>query len=232
MIKMTGVSKVYRNGEVETHALKNINLTINDGELVAILGPSGSGKSTLLNVISGLDQVSSGSILFQDMELTKLSDDEMTKFRREHLGFIFQQFNLLQNLTVYENIQIGSDIGKQPLSIDELLPKIGLEQLRNKYPYQLSGGEQQRVSIARSIAKNPNIIFCDEPTGSLDEENSKKVLALLQELNRNSHKTIVIITHNLGIAEMAHRVIKMNSGEITEIVSNETTKDAWEINWG
>ena len=232
MIKMTDVSKVYKNGEVETHALKNINLTINDGELVVILGPSGSGKSTLLNVISGLDQVSSGSILFQDIELTKLSDDGMTKFRREHLGFIFQQFNLLQNLTVYENIQIGSDIGKQPLNIDELLPKIALEQLRNKYPYQLSGGEQQRVSIARSSAKNPNIIFCDEPTGSLDEENSKKVLALLQELNRNSHKTIVIITHNIAIAEMAHQVIKMNSGEITEIISNETTKDAWEINWG
>ncbi|WP_050614605.1 ABC transporter ATP-binding protein [Bacillus testis] len=232
MIKMIDVSKVYKNGEVETHALKNINLTINDGELVVILGPSGSGKSTLLNVISGLDQVSSGSILFQDNELTKLSDAGMTKFRREYLGFIFQQFNLLQNLTVYENIQIGSDIGKQPLNIDELLPKIGLEQLRNKYPSQLSGGEQQRVSIARSIAKNPNIIFCDEPTGSLDEENSKKVLALLQDLNRNSHKTIVIITHNIGIAEMAHRVIKMNSGEITEIVSNETTKDAWQINWG
>ena len=232
MIKMTDVSKVYKNGEVETHALKNINLTINDGELVVILGPSGSGKSTLLNVISGLDQVSSGSILFQDIELTKLSDDGMTKFRREHLGFIFQQFNLLQNLTVYENIQIGSDIGEQPLNIDELLPKIGLEQLRNKYPYQLSGGEQQRVSIARSIAKNPNIIFCDEPTGALDEENSKKVLALLQDLNRNSHKTIVIITHNIAIAEMAHQVIKMNSGEITEIVYNETTKDAWQIYWG
>lgn len=232
MIKITNVSKVYKNGEVETHALKNINLTIDEGELVVILGPSGSGKSTLLNVISGLDKVTSGSILFQDIELTKLSDAEMTKFRREHLGFIFQQFNLLQNLTVYENIQIGSEIGKHPLNIDELLPKIGLEQLRNKYPHQLSGGEQQRVSIARSIAKNPNIIFCDEPTGSLDEGNSKKVLALLQDLNRNSHKTIVIITHNLGIAEMANKVIKMNSGEITEIVYNETTKDAWEINWG
>ena len=151
MIKITNVSKVYKNGEVETHALKNINLTINDGELVVILGPSGSGKSTLLNVISGLDKVSSGSILFQDIELTKLSDDGMTKFRREHLGFIFQQFNLLQNLTVYENIQIGAEISEQPLSIDELLPKIGLEQLRNKYLYQLSGGEQQRVSIERSV---------------------------------------------------------------------------------
>lgn len=232
MIKITDVSKVYKNGEVETHALKNIDLTINDGELVVILGPSGSGKSTLLNVISGLDEVSSGSILFQDIELTKLSDDEMTKFRREHLGFIFQQFNLLQNLTVYENIQIGADIGKQPLNIDELLPKIGLQQLRHKYPHQLSGGEQQRVSIARSIAKNPDMIFCDEPTGSLDEGNSKKVLALLQDLNRNSSKTIVIITHNIGIAEMAHQVIKMNSGEITEIVRNETTKDAEQIQWG
>lgn len=232
MIKMTDVSKVYQTGEVKTHALKNINLTINEGDLVVILGPSGSGKSTLLNVISGLDQASSGSILFQDIELTKLSDEGMTKFRREHLGFIFQQFNLLQNLTVYENIQIGSDIGKHPLSIEELLQKMGLEKLRNKYPYQLSGGEQQRVSIARSIAKNPDIIFCDEPTGSLDEGNSKKVLALLQDLNRNSQKTVVIITHNLGIADMANQVIKMNSGEITEIVHNETTKDAEEIFWG
>jgi putative ABC transport system ATP-binding protein len=232
MIVLTDVSKIYRTGDVETEALKNINLTIEEGEFVVILGPSGSGKSTLLNVISGLDTVTSGRITFRDEDLTSLSEDEMTRFRRDHLGFIFQQYNLLQNLTVYENIQIGSDIGKNPLDIDELLQKVGLEKARGKYPYQLSGGEQQRVSIARSIAKNPDIVFCDEPTGSLDEKNSKQVLRVLQELNIEYKKTIVVITHNIGISEMADKVIRMNSGEITEVIINKVKKNAKDIHWG
>ena len=174
MITMTNVTKTYKTGDVETYALKDVNLTIEEGEFVVILGPSGSGKSTLLNVISGLDTVTSGEITFKGETLTNLDEEEMTAFRRKHLGFIFQQYNLLQNLNVYENIQIGSDIGTAPLDIAELLEKVGLEKARNKYPSQLSGGEQQRVSIVRSLAKNPDIIFCDEPTGSLDEENSKK----------------------------------------------------------
>jgi putative ABC transport system ATP-binding protein len=232
VIVLTDVSKIYKSGEVETAALKNINLTIEEGEFVVILGPSGSGKSTLLNVISGLDTVTSGKIMFREENLTELSEDEMTEFRREHLGFIFQQYNLLQNLTVYENIQIGSDIGKNPLDIDELLKKVGLENARNKYPHQLSGGEQQRVSVARSLAKNPDIIFCDEPTGSLDEKNSKQVLQVLQELNSEYRKTVVVITHNLGIAKMADKVIRMNSGLITEITLNTVKINAQDIDWG
>jgi putative ABC transport system ATP-binding protein len=232
MIVLTDVSKIYKSGEVETAALKNINLTIEDGEFVVILGPSGSGKSTLLNVISGLDTVTSGKIMFRDETLTDLSEDEMTEFRREHLGFIFQQYNLLQNLTVYENVQIGSDIGKNPLDIDELLGKVGLAAARNKYPHQLSGGEQQRVSVARSLAKNPDIIFCDEPTGSLDEYNSKQVLQVIQELNNEYRKTVVVITHNIGIAKMADKVIRMNSGLITDIEINKVKIEAQDIEWG
>ena len=232
MITMTNVTKTYKTGDVETYALKDVNLTIEEGELVVILGPSGSGKSTLLNVISGLDTVTSGEITFKGEPLTNLDEEEMTAFRRKHLGFIFQQYNLLQNLNVYENIQIGSDIGTAPLDIAELLEKVGLEKARNKYPSQLSGGEQQRVSIVRSLAKNPDIIFCDEPTGSLDEENSKKILQLLQNLNEDYNKTVIVITHNLGIAEMADKVIKMNSGQITEVTLNEVKKNAQDISWG
>ncbi|CZR06348.1 ABC transporter ATP-binding protein [Trichococcus collinsii] len=232
MITMSNVTKTYKSGDVETYALKDVNLTIEEGEFVVILGPSGSGKSTLLNVISGLDTVTSGEITFRGETLTNLNEEEMTAFRRKHLGFIFQQYNLLQNLNVYENIQIGSDIGTAPLDITDLLEKVGLEKARNKYPSQLSGGEQQRVSIVRSLAKNPDIIFCDEPTGSLDEENSKKILQLLQNLNEDYNKTIIVITHNLGIAEMADKVIKMNSGQITEVTLNEVKKNAQDISWG
>jgi putative ABC transport system ATP-binding protein len=232
MITITNVTKTYKTGDVETYALKDVNLTIEEGEFVVILGPSGSGKSTLLNVISGLDTVTSGEITFRGETLTKLDEEEMTAFRRKHLGFIFQQYNLLQNLNVYENIQIGSDIGTAPLDIGDLLEKVGLEKSRNKYPSQLSGGEQQRVSIVRSLAKNPDIIFCDEPTGSLDEENSKKILQLLQDLNEDYNKTVIVITHNLGIAEMADKVIKMNSGQITEVTLNNVKKNAKDISWG
>ncbi len=232
LITLTGVTKTYQNGDISTDALKNIYLEIYEGEFVVILGPSGSGKSTLLNVISGLDTVTSGKITFQEQELTKLSESAMTRFRRQYLGFIFQQYNLLQNLTVYENIQVGADIGTDPLDIDELLVKIGLEHTRDKYPSQLSGGEQQRVSVARSLAKNPAVIFCDEPTGSLDEDNSKNILKLLQDLNTEYKKTIVIITHNTGISEMSDKVIKMNSGKIIEVSVNQIKKDAHDIHWG
>lgn len=232
MITLTGVTKTYRSGDIETDALKNIDLEISEGEFAVILGPSGSGKSTLLNVISGLDTVSAGKITFFDQELTRFSESGMTRFRRQYLGFIFQQYNLLQNLTVYENIQVGADIGTAPLDIDELLAKIGLADTRNKYPSQLSGGEQQRVSVARSLAKNPAVIFCDEPTGSLDEANSKNVLKLLQDLNREYKKTVVVITHNLGISEMSDKVVKMNSGKIIEVSTNKTKKDAHDIHWG
>jgi putative ABC transport system ATP-binding protein len=232
MLVLSDVSKVYRSGEVETVALRNINLTVEDGEFVVILGPSGSGKSTLLNVISGLDTVTSGTIMFQGDCLTELSEREMTEFRREHLGFIFQQYNLLQNLTVHDNVQIAADLSRQPLDIDTLLEKVGLAEAGNKYPRQLSGGEQQRVSVVRSLAKNPDVIFCDEPTGALDEMNSKLVLKALQELHREFGKTVVVITHNTGIAQMADMVIRMNSGAITDIRRNDVKVDAEDVEWG
>lgn len=232
MIKIENVNKIYQTGDVETAALKEIDLTINDGAFVVILGPSGSGKSTLLNVISGLDTVTSGVITFDDTVLTELGPEQMTAFRRDHLGFIFQQYNLLQNLTVYENVQIGADLSKQPLDVDDLLDQVGLTSARDKYPYQLSGGEQQRVSVARSLAKNPSIVFCDEPTGSLDEDNSKKILELLERLNMTYGKTVVVITHNTGISAMADDVIKMNSGRIVELTHNPVRQAARDIHWG
>lgn len=231
LLVLTGVSKVYVSGEVETVALRAVDLTIDDGEFVVILGPSGSGKSTLLNVISGLDAASSGTIMFRDQCLTDMSEDQLTRFRREHLGFIFQQYNLLQNLTVYENVQMAADLGANPLDIDALLADVGLADHRDKYPRQLSGGEQQRVSVARSLAKNPDIIFCDEPTGALDEMNSKKVLRALQDLHHEYGKTIVVITHNNGIAQMAHTVIRMNSGAVVEVVRNDVQVDAEDVEW-
>lgn len=230
-IILKNVTKIYQTGEVKTYALKNVNLEIKDGEFIVVLGPSGSGKSTLLNVISGLDIPTSGDIRFKDTVISQLNEKELTKFRRDYLGFIFQQYNLLQNLTVKENIEMGAVIGINPLNLDEVIERVGLSEQKNKYPYQLSGGEQQRVSIARSVAKNPAIMFCDEPTGALDEKTGKQVLALIQEMNEFYKTTTVVITHNPSIGSMADRVIKMNSGEIQEIILNNEKKKASEIQW-
>ncbi|MDZ5254595.1 ABC transporter ATP-binding protein [Clostridium sp. LIBA-8841] len=231
MITLENVFKTYKTGDVETHALRGVSLSINDGEFIVILGPSGSGKSTLLNVISGLDNITSGSIKFNGEEISKYKEDKLTEFRRDNLGFIFQQYNLLQNLTVYENIQMGADLSKNPLDINETLKHVGLESSKDKYPSQLSGGQQQRVSIARSVVKNPSIMFCDEPTGALDEETAKQVLNLLQKLNKELKTTTVIITHNPSIANMADTVIRMNSGKIEEIYKNKEKLTANELKW-
>lgn len=231
-IRLVNVGKIYKSGEVETVALKDINIEIKDGEFIVILGPSGSGKSTMLNVISGLDTPSSGEIYYNDEKISDYNEDKLTKFRRNNLGFIFQQYNLLQNLTVKENIEIGSSIGKNPLNIDEVLDAVSMKNEKDKYPYQLSGGQQQRVSIARSIAKNPKIMFCDEPTGALDEETGKQVLEMIQNMNERFKTTTVVITHNPNIAFMADRVIKMNSGKIVEEILNTQKRKASEIKWG
>lgn len=230
-ITLKNVSKIYKTGDVETVALKNINLEIKDGEFIVILGPSGSGKSTLLNVISGLDTPSTGEIYFNDIKISDYNEDKLTKFRRNYLGFIFQQYNLLQNLNVRENVEIGSAVGKNPLGIDEVLKSVSMYEERDKYPYQLSGGQQQRVSIARSIAKNPKILFCDEPTGALDEKNGKQILNIIQVMNNNLKTTTVVITHNTNIAYMADRIIKMNSGGIVDIIENQDKRKASEILW-
>lgn len=231
MIELRNVYKTYSNGEVDTKALIDVSLRINRGELVVVLGESGSGKTTLLNVISGLDTLTSGKIHVEADEISSFSENQLTSFRRENLGFVFQQYNLLQNLNVRENIEIGAAVSKNPLDIDEIINKVGLGEEKNKYPYQLSGGQQQRVSIARSLVKNPNIIFCDEPTGALDEETGKKVLEILCELNNTYKTTIVMITHNTSIALMADRVIRMNSGRVVEIVENKHKKLPKEITW-
>ncbi len=230
-IKLLNVEKIYQSGEVKTTALKQINLEISEGEFVVILGPSGSGKSTLLNVISGLDSPSSGEIYYRDEKISEYNERQLTAFRRESLGFIFQQYNLLQDLTVKENIEIGSSIGKNPLPISEVLEAVSMTEMADKYPYQLSGGQQQRVSIARSIAKNPMIMFCDEPTGALDETTGKQVLALIQHMNETYKTTTILITHNPNIAQLADTVIKMNSAQIVDITRNPIKRKASEINW-
>lgn len=232
MIKLESVNKVYETGDIKTYALKDINVTIEDGELVVILGPSGSGKSTMLNVISGLDSPTSGKIYFNKELISSYKKEELTLFRRKYLSFIFQQYNLLQNLTVRENVEMGANISKNPFDIDEILDKVGLKEHKNKYPSQLSGGQQQRVSIARSLAKNPEILFCDEPTGALDENTAREVLDLLEKLNKEFKTTIVLITHNTGIADMADKVIKMNSGKVVSSIKNDNKKKASEIVWG
>jgi len=232
MIALKDVVKTYKIGPVETKALKGITLTINEGEFIVILGPSGSGKSTLLNVISGLDTPTAGSIKFRGLELTDYNEEQLTQFRREHLGFVFQQYNLLHNLTALDNVRMGADISEAPLDSKEVLAKVGLTDHVDKYPYQLSGGEQQRVSVARSVVKKPSILFCDEPTGALDEQIAKQVLGILEELNQKLGVTLVVITHNKGISQMADRIVKMNSGNIEEIIVNEQKIAAEMVGWG
>lgn len=231
-ILLKNVSKIYKMEDIETIALKNINLEINDGEFVVILGPSGSGKSTLLNVISGLDSPTEGEIFFNDIKISDYNEEELTKFRRDYIGYVFQQYNLLHNLTVRENVEIGSAVSKDSLGVDEVLRAVSMYEERNKYPYQLSGGQQQRVSIARSIAKNPKIMFCDEPTGALDEKIGKQILNIIQVMNKNLKTTTVVITHNKNISYMADTIIKMNSGKIVEVIKNEEKRKASEILWG
>ena len=232
MIKLEKVSKIYQSGEVETHALKEVSLEFQDGEIVVLLGPSGSGKSTMLNVCSGLDNPTSGVITIDKEVISDMNTKQLTKFRRDNLGFIFQQYNLLKTLSVRENVEVGREVSKDPFTVEEVIEQVGLTKNIDKYPYQLSGGEQQRVSIARAVVKKPKIMFCDEPTGDLDEENAKEILHVLQELNKTYKTTVVIITHNPSIGEMEDRVIRLNSGEVVEIIDNKTKKLAKELVWG
>ena len=225
------VRKTYKNNNEENHALKDINLSINEGEIVVILGPSGSGKSTMLNILSGIDNPTSGKVFFDGGRIDNLSSNELTKYRKDNLGFIFQSYNLVSNLTVRENIELGSHLSKSPIDKNELIKEVGLSKHKNKYPYQLSGGQMQRVAIARALSKNPRVLFCDEPTGALDEETGKNVLALLQEINKRYKTTMIIVTHNPSIALMANTVIKMNSGKIVEVIKNEKQASALDLRW-
>lgn len=230
MIEVKQVNKRYESSDVYVDALKDINLTIQKGEIVVLLGPSGSGKSTLLNVLSGLDEVSSGNITIDGKTITEMKEKEKTLFRRTHLGFVFQQYNLLPSLSIKENIEIGAQLSEDPYDINEIASFVSIKDQLHKYPHQLSGGEQQRTSIARAIVKKPDILFCDEPTGALDDETSKDVLALIQKLNDEYNTTIILITHNPNIAVIADKVITLHSGKI-DTIKTQKRKKALDIEW-
>lgn len=231
VISIQNVCKQYVSGDIKTTALKDVNLEVKKGEFVVVLGPSGSGKSTLLHVSGGLDQVNDGTILVSGQEITKMRSSQLTDFRRKELGFIFQQYNLMPNMTVFENVEVGARLSDNPLDVNNVLKEVMLDDLFHQFPYQLSGGQQQRVAIARAIAKNPSILFCDEPTGALDEDTGKTVLEILQRINEEFQTTIFLITHNLGIAEIADKVVRMKSGEIVEVKQNSHKKRACEVSW-
>lgn len=232
LIELKHVYKTYTMGNVDSHALHDVSLSINSGEIVVIVGPSGSGKTTLLNVVSGLDHITKGKILYETKDISKYGDHKMTKFRKKNLGFIFQTYNLLEHLNVYENVLVGASLGKRKVDIDKIIDTVGLTRHKNKYIHQLSGGEQQRVSIARALAKEPKVMFCDEPTGALDEETGKVVLDSLIEANEKLGTTMIIVTHNPGIAMIGDRVIRMNSGKIVEEIVNKKRTKPKDIPWG
>ena len=231
MISLKNINKHYGEGASLFYALKDINLDINKEEIVVILGPSGSGKSTLMNLIGGIDRGDSGELIVDGVDILKLKDKELTKYRGDKIGFVFQFYNLIPNLTVEENIEVVSDIVKKPLSIDYVLEAVGLLDQKGKFPKQLSGGQQQRVAIARALVKNPDILLCDEPTGALDYNTSKEVLNLLKEVNKKFNTTVIIITHNNAIAQMADRIIKIRSGEITKNILNDNVISPEGIEW-
>lgn len=225
------IAKSYRLGEVEVHALRKVALDLFAGEFVVLLGASGSGKSTLLNILGGLDTPTSGEVRYRDHVLTLASDRELTRYRREHVGFVFQFFNLLPSLTALENVELVTEIAENPISARDALDRVGLADRLNHFPAQLSGGEQQRVAIARALAKRPDILLCDEPTGSLDYTTGKKVLQVLEQANRELGTLTVVITHNAAIAGMADRVIRISSGEILEVRTNTERISPAELSW-
>jgi putative ABC transport system ATP-binding protein len=226
-----GLSKVYRLGDTDVHALRGVDLELYRGELVVILGPSGSGKSTLLNILGGLDTPTTGKVRFLDHELTGASDRELTRFRREHVGFVFQFYNLIPSLTALENVALVTDIAERPMDAAAALRLVGLGERLDHFPAQLSGGEQQRVAIARAVAKQPDALLCDEPTGALDYETGKLVLEVLAHVNETLGTTVAVITHNAAIAAMADRVIRLRSGQISEIRKNPRRARPDELSW-
>lgn len=231
LMKAEDVSKLYQMGEVTVAAIKKIDLEIVKGEFVVILGPSGSGKSTLLNILGGMDSPTDGKVFMDGENIIGYNDKKLTIYRRDKIGFVFQFYNLMGTLTARENVELATEICKDALDIDEVLETVGLGDRKDHFPAQLSGGEQQRVAIARAVAKNADLLLCDEPTGALDFTTGIKILALLKEINIKYNKTVVIITHNVPIGEMADRVIKMRSGEIIEIKINENPINPERIEW-
>ena len=230
-IEFKNVSKKYYQGKITITALDKVNFSIDEGELVVILGPSGAGKTTLLNILGGIDTATSGTINVAGKNITKLNEHELTKYRRTDIGFVFQFYNLNQNLTALENVELAVQLCKDHLDPKEILTKVGLKNRLNNFPSELSGGEQQRVAIARSIAKNPKLHLADEPTGPLDLKTGKQILKLLEDVCRKEKMTVIIITHNSILASMADKVIKINNGTVSSIIKNEHPKSIDELEW-
>lgn len=225
------VYKTYKTGEVEIPALCDVNFTIERGEFCVIVGASGAGKTTILNILGGMDTLTSGRVLLDGQEISGYNKQQMTAYRRFDIGFVFQFYNLVQNLTALENVELAAQICREPLDAEEVLREVGLEDRINNFPAQLSGGEQQRVAIARALAKNPKLLLCDEPTGALDYNTGKAVLKLLQDTCREKGKTVVVITHNQALTAMADRIITVKSGTIVSMVKNPQIADISEIEW-
>lgn len=231
MIKLNKIGKKFKIADRDFWALKNINLEINRGEIVTLLGPSGSGKSTLLNIIGGIEKADEGIFYVGDRKISDFNDKELTKYRRDNVGFVFQFYNLIPNLTVEENVEVATNISKNPLDIKKVLEAVDMYDKKNKFPSELSGGEQQRVSIARAIAKNPEILLCDEPTGALDFTTSKEILKLIERINKEFNTTVLIVTHNAPIADMADKVVRLRSGEVADIQTNKNKISAEGVEW-
>jgi putative ABC transport system ATP-binding protein len=231
LLRLENVGKTYHMGEVAVEVLRHVSLEVRERELLAIVGPSGSGKSTLLNLIGGLDHATVGDIWFRDRDLSTATPRELTRYRRETIGFVFQFYNLVPNLSARENVMVSTEISRSPMDVDQVLSLVGLSERADHFPSQMSGGEQQRVAIARALAKNPELLLCDEPTGALDFETGKKVLRLLVDVRQQLNKTVIVITHNSAIAEIADRVIRLRSGEIVETHVNERPTLPEEVTW-
>lgn len=231
VFRTKGLTKIYDTGTLQVRALDGVDLELYAGELAVLLGPSGSGKSTLLNILGGLDQATSGHVWFHDLELTSLNARRLTQYRRDHVGFVFQFYNLVASLTARENVQLVTDVAPNPMPADEALAQVGLEHRLDHFPAEMSGGEQQRVAIARAIAKRPEVLLCDEPTGALDSKTGVQVLEVLREVNDRLGTTTAVITHNAAIRKMAHRVVYFLDGRIDRVEQNKTRIAPAEITW-
>lgn len=230
-LEISGIKKSFGEGESRIDVLKGIDISIEKGEIVVLLGPSGSGKSTLLNIIGGIDDADDGYIAIDGEKTAQMNEKKLTQYRRKHLGYVFQQYNLIPNLNIKENVEVGAYLSDKPLEIDDLLKTLGLYEHRHKLPNQLSGGQQQRAAIGRAIIKNPDILLCDEPTGALDYKTSKEILALIEEVNKKYGNTVIMVTHNDAIKNMADRVIKLRDGAIRSDKKNETKISAADLEW-
>ena len=230
-IKFENVKKTYTMGEVKINALDGVDFSIDKGELVIVVGASGAGKSTLLNILGGMDTSTSGSVLVDNNNISLYNEKELTKYRRHDIGFVFQFYNLVQNLTAIENVELATQICKNPLNPKDVISSVGLDHRKDNFPSQLSGGEQQRVAIARALAKNPKLLLCDEPTGALDYNTGKNILKVLQDTNKNLGMTVVIITHNMAIAPMGDKVITVKNGKVHNVVKNENPIPIERIEW-